>query len=538
MFRGKLFFGTTSILLVLSISCSKSTSTAGKSRTNSSNSGESSPYLMGKYTLPENINRNGKPVHIVISKTSDVSKLSRVSEDQIVTIKTANDDGSFKIDPKTEGLKPGDVVSISAFLDNDYANGSPKLTVGDYVGFHFNPGSYSTAYEIKEMNPQLEISVSRKVYDYEKSIDITLVEDQYNGPLLGIIYTGKIESTISSNLDPDGIMGYTSINKPSGNLFEFSIDILPYGSDLPLKDAYIFVIADKNKNGTMDPGEKYGVYSSSDASERGVPTPLTISSSFNKQLVMSMKYQSPFPSGDNVSVSGSIKSSVGSSSEPRYVFVSKAKSIDEFLDSPNEKMQAFIKVKPGVTEFEMDLSETELNIGDKIMVFAMQDNDIMGQFPDLTQGDFVGLYKDQVNKRNSLQLSAGGNKNISLDINKTHYSYTTKLFSIQTTVSRQGDYVLVAYLGSESDIVNNDIDMDRVVSYQSFKMVSGRYEYDDFKTLPFYKPTSGSIDNAYVYIFKDTNSDGVRQKGENLIFSVGKQQDIATQGSKSNILFD
>ena len=53
----------------------------------------------------------------------------------------------------------------------------------------------------------------------------------------------------------------------------------------------------------------------------------------------------------------------------------------------------------------MDLSETELNIGDKIMVFAMQENDIMGQFPDLTQGDFVGLYKDKVNKEISYSLA-------------------------------------------------------------------------------------------------------------------------------------
>ena len=148
---------------------------------------------MGKYTLPENINRNGKPVHIVISKTSDVSKLSRVSEDQIVTIKTANDDGSFKMNPKTEGLKPGDVVSISAFEMLDYANGSPKLTVSDYVGFHFNPGSYSTAYEVRNessvRNFCFKKSLRRKIHRYYSS----------RRPIqrtLGIIYTGKIESTI------------------------------------------------------------------------------------------------------------------------------------------------------------------------------------------------------------------------------------------------------------------------------------------------------------------------------------------------------
>ncbi|MBW2599705.1 MAG: hypothetical protein JRC60_06440 [Deltaproteobacteria bacterium] len=308
--------------------------------------GKTSIFISGTVDVGEIEGNINGPVLLEVSNTDDLEKIEENPDDTIIKVITVDkSDYTFRIDLTDEDLKAGDEVYITAFVDNDYEGDIPYPTKGDFVGFYIDTNRMATSYEIKSgENDGIDIKIWREVFDFDAQITGTVGGDE-TGELTILAYAGDVTSSDFSKLDPDGIVGYKKLSKDK-NPVSYTMDVLPYGYNIPIEDVYVFALLDVNENGTIDGGDRVGYYSTED---NDLPTLVTVNVGANQNIDVDFHMDVMEPSGLDISLKGCFTppDDYNIQSPPVYIIVAETDNLDTLFDTPISAIKYFEKMPPG-----------------------------------------------------------------------------------------------------------------------------------------------------------------------------------------------
>ncbi|TFG38524.1 MAG: hypothetical protein E4H39_00085 [Syntrophobacterales bacterium] len=387
------------------------------------------------------------PILVMVTNTDDLEKIEEDPNGAIIKVITVDEsDLTFRVDLTDEGLKKGDKIYITAFVDNDYSGNIPYPTAGDYVGFYVDMEGLSMAYVLKSgKNDGIEIEISREVFDFDDTTISGMVYGSEGGELTVLAYAGDVTSSDFSKLDTDGIIGYRKLPKDDGPV-SYTLDILPYGYDVPVANVYVFAFLDVNENGEVDGGDRIGYYTTE---ENNLPTLLTVNEGTTEDIGVNFYMDVMEPYGLDISLAGTFTPpfNYNEESPPMFVIVAETDNLDTLFDDPIAAIKYFEKMPPGDFIFDIDLSETDLLPGDDVMVFALWDRDYVAGFPNPTGGDKIGLLQNKESYAFSIELEYGVNpipaEGYELELTKNVYDshdfdYDSKKGSIKYTLDIEG----------------------------------------------------------------------------------------------------
>jgi hypothetical protein len=408
--------------------------------------GRASIFISGTVDVGEIEEDIKGPVLVQVLKTDDLEKIEENPDDAIIKVITVDEsDYAFRIDLTDEGVKEGDEIYITAFVDNDYEGGIPFPTLEDYVGFYIDDERLTTSYIVKKgENNGIDIKITREVFDFDADIR-GIVGGGETGEVTILAYAGDITSSDFSKLDTDGIIGYRKLSKDDGPV-SYSLDILPYGYDIPIENVYVFAFLDVNENGEVDGGDRIGFYTTE---ENNLPTPRTVNVGTTEDIDINFYMDVMEPTGLPISLVGSFTPPFNYSEEspPVFIIVAESDNLDTLVDDPISAIKYFEKLPPGDFIFDIDLSETDLLPGDDVLVFALWDRDYMAGFPNPSRGDKLGLVQNKETYAFSIELEYGVNpvpaEGYDLELTKNVYDsddfdYDSTRGSIKYTLDTEG----------------------------------------------------------------------------------------------------
>lgn len=499
-----------------------------------------------------------KPVFIIITTAADADELFENPMSTIkYFVKLPQGTTSYNIDLTNTGLKAGDEIRIIALWDRDYTGGFPNLTAGDMIGYYQNSSEFSYSKILSEgantapINGGWTFAVNKTYTTNSATVNGT-IKGTESGKVIIIAYNGEINS-LDAEIDMDKIIGYTDVTKGASDA-PYSIDLFPFISSFPVSGVYLIAILDLNNNGRPDDGDRLGFYSSD---SKGIPTLVTLNNAANNgyNITFTMDYTAPVTGGTPMSISGSITAPSGysslASSDPIYIIIAKAENTFDLFNDPMSAIKYFVKLPQGSTTYNIDLTNTGLVPGDEIRILALWDRDYTGGFPNPTAGDKIGYYQQKSSFTYSKVLSSGANyaglsSGWSFGINKTLNDYNTKFsfkFNQSTSYSYdmsassiRGKDVLVVMIYQDGVDDSWDwwggtpsygiTDMDYIISIDYLKIPDTSTWQNQTYTVGLFPfiydsiPISGSttkyMQNVYIYVILDANSNGWPDNGEYL----------------------
>ncbi|MDY6933574.1 MAG: hypothetical protein SVZ03_05035 [Spirochaetota bacterium] len=496
-------------------------------------------YLCGQLEINED---HIGPAFIAISRSDDFEEIINNPENSIVDILRVEDnDYTFNIDLTGTGFNAGDKITIIGFVDNDYNNGLPYPTEGDYVGFYYDSANWSYSYILKEgYNAGMNIRINRMVYSFESKIK-GIVFGDYEGDLTLIAYAGEINSLDVSDFNFDNIIGYNRLNKSDSPL-SYTLKIMPYGYDVPIQNVFVIAMLDRNSNGKPDAGDIIGFHTSN---ENKLPTLISIGegSSNNKNIELMMEISNP--SEYDRSISGTIEMPGGEAydekSNPVFLVIANTDDPNLIIKEPVDRIKYFKKLLPpkdGMQsiDFNIDLSKTDLKAGDTIFLLALWDKDYTGGFPNPTLGDYVGFYLDINSMSPSYTLRQDDNEDLSFRISRKIYTFDSE---IKGTILGDdiGEATIIAYAGEINSLdYKYAFDVDSIIGYKRINKNEGDLNYT-LKIMPYGYDLP--IQNVYLFAFLDKNVNKTPDSGDKIGFYTSATDDIPKQitvkeGSTSN----
>ena len=505
------------------------------------------------------------PVFLIVSDTDDLSAIREDPVNNVRSMITVEDDNTFFFHASDAGLSEGDEICLIAFVDNDYDGGVPMPTAGDWLGFYMDETTWRFSWTVASGGYDVpQIKVNREVFDFSACITGELYSAEAGDYML-IAYAGPLDSLDFSGIDTKNIIGFKKITKAEGPS-EYSMDILPYGRDIPVTGVYVMALHDRNGNGSPDPGESIWFYTGAGT---GIPGRITVYAGDNTGADIDTSLDIPVPSGFEMSVSGNFDPPSGydASSPPVYVIIAETDDPLLLLQDPVSAVREFIKPEPGTTYFSIDLSGTSLEPGDEVMVLALWDLDSTGGFMDPTAGDMIGYYQntDISSSTFTVTLAEGENTvthQVSGDwkfaINKILYDYDTSVrFKLDpyrpdgVILDEAHDLIAIAVYhegvndGILGDYMINDVNyvlgMDIIPFVDDAQHV---YELNILNAIDERITDTSSMD-IYVYCIYDRDGSGTPSAGDdiaaywkNVVFIGDKPKIWSLQSNTVNILSD
>lgn len=434
------------------------------------------PFVSGTFTIPESDRASDSPVLVALTTTLDRDALENRPRDVVIDYMVADKaEGAFRMNLSDKKVKPGDTVYLIAFVDRNYTGAVPFPDAGDIIGVYVEEGKITPAITLAEgENSGFHIDINREVFDYEASISGVVSGDD-TGPVTVVAYTGDIDSSNFTGLDFNGVIGFVTFNKTDAKPVVYTIDILPYGKNVPVENVQVFALLDKNDSKTVDPGDRIGFYSQGEE----FSTLLTITDGL---VLTGIDLEFTFdvrPPG-SVSISGdfTLPSEYLAGSPPVFIAVFDGTDPSGVMENPFSKIRYFSKMQPGIgcTRFSLDLSESGLSEGDKVMVVGLWDRDFKGGLPNITKGDYMGIHVVPGRISPAITLQAGENSGLHLDITREVFDYES---SISGTIqgNDSGPVTLVAYTG---DIPSSDfstIDFSQVIGFETVEKSAAPLAY-------------------------------------------------------------
>jgi hypothetical protein len=490
--------------------------------------------LSGTVDVEEIINDINGPILVAITNSDDFDKIENDPLNTIIDIRAIDEvNYSFDIDLSNSRLKKDDEVYIFAFVDNDYADGIPNPTEGDFIGFYIDPVMMSLMYRLKSgLNSGINIKINRRIFSFDAEISGTITGSDV-GDLILIAYAGAIDSMDFTHLDFDGVVGYKRYTKNESPL-PYTMKIFPYGYNVPIEKVYIIAILDKNRNG-IDAGDLIGFYTEN---ENHLPTLLTINEGCLSNKNIGMVMEIPQPSGYGISVEGIFEKPAGYdvNSKPVYIIIAQADDPAVLFEDPLSAIKYFQKVPAGENGFNIDLSKTDLFPNDEVFVIALWDRDYYAGFPFPSEGDIIGYLQNKDDLAFTIILQDGENVipsgGYEFKINKNFYSHTSSIIFQLEEGEVNGNYasgdrvIVIAVQGDGFNILSNEIDMDYIIGTTTVEI-----DFDIFHRIPIspaiyqdidvYNPFA--IDNVYLFAVLDNNeANGKPDEGEYLGFYYGQ----------------
>ncbi len=464
-----------------------------------------------------NINSENRAINadystfVVVSKTMDFDDLQKDPLNNIIELALVESyPYEFKIDLSKTDVSEGDKIYIFAFTTDKYVSGVPSISTGDMVGLYIDKDNFEPGYTIlKGNNSNIEIDVNREVFDFETSVS-GRVNSESEGKITLVAYAGRINSFDFSDIDINAVIGYRKIDRTSGST-EYTLDIIPYGYNIPVDNVYIFAFQDRNNNGKPDTGDTWGIISDAD----GYPEGITITDIPSTDINITLDRELSASTGYRNSISGSFEapSGYGPGSPSVFMLVCKADDTDDLFNNTVDTVKYFKKLQSGATTFDLDLSGSGLKAGDNVMIIAMWDSDdYSSDFPRLKEGNLLGYYMDEKNYTYQYTLNKGKNPPVTIKLNKK-YKKNNSVIKGDILGTESGDVIIVAYTG-QFDSMSAPIDTEKIVGYKKITKAGGSFPYS-MDILPFH---NFPIENVYIFAILDKNQNGIPDTGDRLGF--------------------
>ena len=470
-------------------------------------------FISGTFSLTEMDKSSDAPVLVAVTNSLDADLLENNPRGVIIEYMVADkENSSFRIDLSDKAVKPGDEISLIAFVDNNYIGDVPFPDTGDVVGIYFEKGRISPGIKLSAgENDGFHIEINREIFDYKASISGTILGDDA-GEVTLVVYAGDVTSSDFTSIDFNGVVGFTTVTKNNSPL-DYTIDILPYGKNVPIENVQVFALLDANKSETVDPGDRIGFYSQGD----DFSTLLTITDAMELTGIdIEFTFDVQQPCGVGMSISGdfTLPSEYTEDSPPVYIAIFDGSDPSGVLDDPFSVIKYFSKVPAGVTEFSYDLSDTGLCPDDEIMLIGLWDRDFAGGMPNFTPGDFIGIYFEEGKISQTVYLEAGNNDGFHIDINREVFDYEA---SISGTIlgNDAGDVTLVVYAGDVTSSDFSSLDFNAVIGFTTVTKGASPISYT-LDILPYGKDVP--IENVQIFALLDTNKNGIVDGGDRVGF--------------------
>jgi hypothetical protein len=351
------------------------------------------------------------------------------------------------------GLAAGDEVIVIGFWDRDYNGAIPVLSVGDFLGIYAEAGTVTPAIELVDGgNAGLEINITREVFDYEAQITGEILGDE-TGPATLVAYAGEISSSDFTALDFDQVVGFTTMTKEI-NATPYTLDILPYGKDVPIENVQVFALLDKNESETVDGGDKIGFFSEGSQ----FSTPITIPEGRIGAIDIRFKFDVDAPSGFNISIAGTAPGPVNRT-KPVYITVFDSDNPNEVVENPFAGLKYFYKVPRTLVNYRIDLSSTDIYPGDEVLIAALWDKDFAGGFPEPSRGDKLGIVQNKETYEFTAELNCGTNVIPPPDFD---FKLNKNVFEFDASIEYGLDLTDAGPFGQESRIIVLSIHVDGV----------------------------------------------------------------------------
>lgn len=238
----------------------------------------------------------------------------------------------------------------------------------------------------------------------------------------------------------------------------------------------------------------------------------------------------------DITVSGTIEVEPSKAVTGNSIFLVIARTIDyqKILNDPLNAIVDMVMVdSSGI--FSIDLSESNVNAGDKVCFFAFSTENYQGGIPNLTQGDIVGYYIDQATYNYYYTLKSGENSGIVVSLDK---EYKTNNASVSGIIKGpdSGDVMVIAYTG-EITSMDSNIDYSKVIGFGNVAKPAVDTPYT-MELLPFCP--SFPIANVYIIAVLDVNRNGIPDTGDRLGFHLNtdKIPAVVTLNDRSNTGID
>ena len=470
----------------------------------------------GKISLSGKLNINtqnrtitsGTSTFVVVSKSMDFDDIQNDPLNNILELATVDSyPYEFNIDLSKADVSEGDKIYIFAFTTDEYISGVPFISTGDIVGFYINKDNFEPGYTIlKGNNSNIEIDVNREVFDFKTTVSGSVFTENA-GKITLVAYAGSINSFDFNDIDINEVIGYKNIERTSSSTL-FTMDILPYGYNIPINNVYIFAFQDKNDNGKPDAGDTWGIISDAD----GYPSGINITDIPSTNININLNHEVTPPTGYENSINGSFEapSGYGPGSSQVFILVCKADNPDALFDNTVDTVKYFQKLPAGATTFDLDISGSGLNAGDKVMIIALWDSEYAADFPHLKKGDMLGYYINEKDYSYQYVLNKGTNPPVSIKLNKK-YGKNNAVVKGNLLGTESGDVIIIAYAG-EFNSMNALIDADKIIGYRKITKGTGPVPYS-MDILPF---NTFPVNNVFIFAILDNNKNGIPDTGDRL----------------------
>ncbi|HMA85252.1 MAG TPA: hypothetical protein VKN73_06080 [Desulfosalsimonadaceae bacterium] len=468
--------------------------------------------LTGTLGLPPAAMETDAPVLVAVTNTVDAKVLDERPKEAVIDYVTADKDAAeFRVDLTERGVRPGDEVFLVAFVDNNYTDDVPFPDEGDMIGIYVEEDRITPGYELQAgENTGIHIDITRDVFDFDAEISGEIQGDE-TGSLVLVAYAGEITSSDFTAIDFDAVIGYETLDKTAGPV-PYTLDILPYGQDVPIENVQVFALLDVNDSETVDPGDKIGFFSQGE----DFSTPFTVTEGETPDIDLEFKFTVDEPSGDDVSISGSYRLPAGKATEdaPVYIAVFDGEDAESVLDDPFGAVRYFERIPAGRTEFTLDLANTGLAAGDEVIVIGFWDRDYNGAIPALSVGDVLGVYAEAGRITPAIDLVEGGNTGVEINISREVFDYEASISGAMLG-NDAGPVTLVAYAGEITSSDFTALDFDQVVGFTTVTKEAGATPYT-LDILPYGKEVP--IENVQVFALLDANRSGAVDGGDKIGF--------------------
>lgn len=470
--------------------------------------------------------RNG---FVEVAVADDLAEMMSNLANLVVSLQAVDPvTGAWEIDLRNTGLTAGDKIFVYGFFDDDYDQGLPNPTIGDFIGLHIKDDQ-SVVHTLKSgVNEGLDINASRQIYDLDVTLSGTLT-GAYRGAVVMFAYAGSLDGLDRDSFRYDNIVGVSMMTKSTRDT-NYEMRILPYGFAPPIHPVHLFAHLDENDNGKVDPGEKISYLTGPQAT---VPASLTIGENLplsGLNLDLDISFGIPNPNKEPLFIEGQLIPPAGVSGPgDLIVMVSAAADPNRILENPAAYVKAFRKVEgtgSGSVPFRLDLTSSEIRPGDEVMISALWDQGSGGGIPTLSEGDFFGYYLEPETFGQTWLVKPDQNQIGTIRINRRYYEQEASVqFSIDTSrlsrVSLQaGDQILVSLVQQDGlDPADfRSFSTDHVLGFNTIVLQdSGAGPYE-VKVVPFQMPSlvqnPFNLPGVYVLGILDRNRNGRPDQGE------------------------
>lgn len=461
------------------------------------------------------------PVFVAVLNQSPMGGDKKSLANAILAITTiSKSDPNFSFTLTSKVAHPGDAVFITAFADNDFKIGIPNPNAGDLIGYYVNEETLTPVYVLeKGDNTGIDIALTKEIFDYQASVSGRILGDT-EGIVTVVAYAGDITSIDVAQIDLYDVIGFSQFEK-GGEPVTFDLSIFPYGYNVPIENVYLIALVDANSNHAIDGGDRVGFYTHSES----LPQLLTIRAGKAEGYDITPDITLSDPSGDDLRISGSVvipeslDPVIGNT--PLFVMVVKSDenlNLSTLASGDLKSISNFQKLTDGNREFSMDLSETGLAAGDKVVVIAVCDLAYTAGFPVVGVGDYIGYYVDVASLGPEITLVDGGNPDISLSLNKEVFDYEASL-SGHIPAGYHGDATVFPYFGDIAKLDFSDMNVDAVPGYTRLTLTGDAVDF----TIPIFPYGHDlPIENCYLVIFVDAKKNNRADAGDLLGFYTGE----------------